>query len=428
MTVVAYLAGLAVVAAVGFDTAFQTRTMSGTELALFLMAIVPAGFLLTFSLFELITYFIFIPSISGDSHLFVRVHATHLIHPLTTSIVLGLFGLCIITGSAVGFTVWMILLAVYIFQTALIVRRLRQEIPHNGGTESQWGTVLLLLNLFIGGELVTLAARARPLAPWKVNTLPPDTWVVDVRTKPEFHWNRMQCAENYPFGAGAAEAAKSRDKEAPVLVVCFSGHRSPAVAMMLKRLGFKTVYNLNWGLLYFLLLQRGLDDEGPFSLTRARREPDRRGEDLKGLTWGYVSFSIVTLIGAPIECGYVGRIVPIWQSIVGAIIGLGGLALGLLSFKALGRNFRVYAAPRRSGTLITSGVYSLVRHPMYAGVIIGLAGYVIAFGSWPLAPACLAVAIFYTVKSIKEERILAAKYPDYPEYQSRTWRFIPYVY
>ncbi len=428
MTVVAYVAGLAVAAVVGLDTAFETRSMGGTELVLFLVAVVPAGFLLTVSLFELITYFIFIPSLSGDSHLFVRVHATHLIHPLTTSIVLGLLGLCILTGSMAGLAVWLILLAVYILQTALIVRRLRQDIPHNGGTESQWGIAVLLLNLLVGGELVTLAARARPLAPWKVNTLPPDTWVVDVRTKPEFHWNRMQAAENYPFGAGAAEAAKTRDKDAPVLVVCFSGHRSPSVAMMLKRMGFKTVYNLNWGLLYFLLLQRSKDEEGPFSLTRARREPNRRGEDLKGLTWGYVTFSIATLVGAPIESAYAGRIIPVWQSILGGAIGIGGLGLGMLSFKALGRNFRVYAAPRRSGTLITSGVYSFIRHPMYSGVIIGLAGYVIAFGSWPFAPACLAVAFFYTVKSIKEERILAAKYPDYPEYQRRTWRFLPYIY
>lgn len=427
-TAVEYLVALAVVLVVGLETGFTIGETGAGRFALVLLAAIPAGFLLTFSLFGLITYFIFIPSISNDGHLFARVHATHLIHPLTTSIVLGLFGLCLLTGSALGGVVWMLLLAVYVIQTALIVRRLRQEVPNNGGTESQWGTGLLLLNLLIGGELVTMAARARPLAPWKVKALPPDTWVVDVRSKPEFYWNRMQAAENYPLGAGAAEAARTRDKEAPVLVVCFSGHRSPAVAVMLKRLGFKTVYNLNWGLLYFLLLQRGQQEGGPFSLTRSQRDPHRRGEDLKGLTLGYVTLAIATLVGAPLECGYVERAIPLWQSVLGVAVGIGGLTLGLLSFKALGRNFRVYAAPRRSGRLITSGVYSRVRHPMYTGVIVGLAGYIIAFGSWPFIPAWIAVTILYTAKSIKEERILAAKYPDYEEYQSRTWRFIPYVY
>lgn len=105
-----------------------------------------------------------------------------------------------------------------------------------------------------------------------------------------------------------------------------------------------------------------------------------------------------------------------------------GLALGAKSFKALGRNFRIYAAPRRSGSLITSGVYSVLRHPMYTGVVVALAGYVLFFGSLLFVPVWCAALILYLVKAAKEEDILSSKFPEYQGYCRRTWRFLPYIY
>ena len=141
------------------------------------------------------------------------------------------------------------------------MRRVAEEHLVNGLEELGASKSLLLLNLIVGGEIVTVAAGAKPLQPWSLGRLPEDTWIVDVRTKPEFHWNRLQAAENYPWGAGVIEAAKNIPKDRPVLVTCFSGHRSPAVAVMMRRLGFKTVYNLNWGILYLLLLERGQKEQ-----------------------------------------------------------------------------------------------------------------------------------------------------------------------
>jgi protein-S-isoprenylcysteine O-methyltransferase Ste14 len=134
------------------------------------------------------------------------------------------------------------------------------------------------------------------------------------------------------------------------------------------------------------------------------------------------------LIVAPIEAAYWPSDVSIPQQIIGAVLGLGGLALGLLSFKALGRNFRVFGAPRRSGTLITTGIYRYIRHPMYIGVILAVGGYVLAFGSLLAIPLWLGVTVFYIVKAVKEERLLTDKFPEYDEYRKKTWKFIPYVY
>ncbi len=419
------IAGL-VVLLVAVNTGFELQEPSTVELILLLVLFIPAGFLLIFSLFELVTYFIYIPSISEDAHVFSTVHSTHLIHPLTTAIVLGLAGLCVLTESTSAWIGWGVLLVLYLIQTGIIISRIRREHLTNGWIGPD--TFLLFLHLIIGGELVTLAAGARPLSPWKLDTLPENTWIVDVRTKPEFYWNRLEGAENYPWGAGVVEAAAAKPKDTPVLVTCLSGHRSPSVALMIRRLGFKTVYNLNWGILYLILLEKGQKKAGRFSLTRPHRDPDRRGEDLKPITYGYVTCALLSLIVAPIEAAYWPSEVSFLQQIIGGVIGLGGLALGLLSFKALGQNFRVYGAPRRSGTLITTGIYRYIRHPMYIGTILAVGGYVLAFGSLVATPLWLGVTVFYIVKAAKEEPLLAAKYPEYEEYRKRTWKFIPYVY
>lgn len=428
LTIFAYLAAAAVIAVGGLTTGFAARDLSSVEIVLMVVVVVPAAFLLIFSLFGLISYFVFIPSVAKDGHLFARVHATQMLHPLITALVLGLLALCIYAGQVVVWIAWAVLLAIYLFQTALIVGRVRTEHLVNGIAGNGKDLGFLLLNLIVGGEVVTLAGGARPLPPWRLHTLPPDTWIVDVRTKPEFYWNRMTAAENYPWGAGLIEAAKEKALDRPVLVTCLSGHRSPAAAVMLRRLGFKTVYNLNWGILYLIVLERGRKNEGPFSLTRAHRDPHRRGEDLKGITVGYVALQGLMLIGAPLEGLLLERSVSTIQTLIGALLGIMGLALAILSFHALGRNFRVYMAPRRSGTLVTRGVYRLIRHPMYTGVIVGFLGYLLLFGSIFLFPLWLAMTILYLIKSVKEEAALADKFPAYEDYCRSSWKFIPYVY
>lgn len=427
-TVACYAAALAVVVITGWDTGFVDRQLSFAETVVFLLAAIPAGFLLVFSLSGLIAYFLFMPSVKRDGHIFSRVHGNHLIHPLTTAVVLGLLAMCILTGSLWGSAAWLVLLVAYIFQTVLILRWVSQEHLMNGAEAHGPKTLLMALHLILGGELVTIAGGARPLSPWRLNTLPEDTWIVDVRTKSEFHWNRMQAAENYPWGAGVAEASQNRSKDKPVLVACLSGHRSPAVALVLKRLGFKTVYNLNWGLLYLILLERGKKQTGPFSLTRPHRDIDRRGADFRGISYGYITFALLTLICAPLEHMLLARHVTALHQIVGAFLGFLGLLLGVLSFRALGRNFRVFAAPRRSGTLIKKGVYAWIRHPMYIGVVLAMLGYAVVWNAVYSLVLVLGCAMCYVIKAVKEEQLLREKYPEYAAYTQTTWRFIPYVY
>jgi len=187
------------------------------------------------------------------------------------------------------------------------------------------------------------------------------------------------------------------------------------------------VYNLNWGLLYLILLERGRKREGLFALTRPHRDPNRRGRDFKGISVGYIALEGIILVLAPIE-HFVRLVqVPLVQLIVGAILVVTGLGMALLSYRALGRNFRIYAAPRRSGTLVQSGIYAWVRHPMYTGVIIMFAGYWLFWGSLLSIPLWLAFSILYVVKAAKEEQVLIERFPEYEEYRKHTGRFLPFL-
>ena len=80
----------------------------------------------------------------------------------------------------------------------------------------------------------------------------------------------------------------------------------------------------------------------------------------------------------------------------------------------------------RGHMVITSGVYSVVRHPMYTGVMLSIVAWPLIFGSpWALIPASLA-ALAFPYRAVNEERVLRERLPGYEEYMRRTpYRLLP---
>lgn len=74
--------------------------------------------------------------------------------------------------------------------------------------------------------------------------------VIDVREPGEFTGplGRVPGAELVPLGT-VEEAARSWNRDVPVLVVCRSGGRSGRAASILRTLGFRNVFNLTGGML-----------------------------------------------------------------------------------------------------------------------------------------------------------------------------------
>ena len=79
--------------------------------------------------------------------------------------------------------------------------------------------------------------------------------------------------------------------------------------------------------------------------------------------------------------------------------------------------------------VISTGPYTLVRHPMYAAALVMLLGIPIALGSWWGVPVIVAILPALIWRLLDEEKFLAENLPGYPEYQARVrYCLIPRVW
>lgn len=107
------------------------------------------------------------------------------------------------------------------------------------------------------------------------------------------------------------------------------------------------------------------------------------------------------------------------------VAGAAGMAAGALG---LGAARTAFPRPRGGATLIESGPYARIRHPIYAAMGAGAVGWGLLKAS-PLALILAAVlAVVLDLKARREEAWLSETYPGYSAYRQRTRRFIPGVY
>lgn len=104
---------------------------------------------------------------------------------------------------------------------------------------------------------------------------------------------------------------------------------------------------------------------------------------------------------------------------------LGAAVLGIVAGVTLGRQLTPNPIPRESGELVVSGVYRLVRHPIYSALMLVAVGLVLLGASlWHFLGAG-ALFILLGVKARVEERLLRARFDSYLDYQGTTGRFFP---
>lgn len=118
-----------------------------------------------------------------------------------------------------------------------------------------------------------------------------------------------------------------------------------------------------------------------------------------------------------------------WASLaLGLALGIAGGALALVGLLHLGRNLTALPHPKDDASLVEDGAYGLVRHPIYSGLILGACGWALVNSSPLMLVYAAAMLIFFDIKSRREERWLAAKFPEYPAYQKRVRKLIPFLY
>jgi protein-S-isoprenylcysteine O-methyltransferase Ste14 len=118
-----------------------------------------------------------------------------------------------------------------------------------------------------------------------------------------------------------------------------------------------------------------------------------------------------------------------WAALsVGVALGAAGLALAMAGLFWLGDNLSVFPHPKDNATLVQSGAYRIVRHPIYSGLIIGAVGWALINTSLVTLVYALGLLVFFDVKARREERWLLARFPDYAVYRARVHKLIPFVY
>jgi protein-S-isoprenylcysteine O-methyltransferase Ste14 len=118
----------------------------------------------------------------------------------------------------------------------------------------------------------------------------------------------------------------------------------------------------------------------------------------------------------------------IWPQIAAAPLSLVGALLFVGGGLGLGRQLTPFPKPIAGGSLRQDGVYGLVRHPMYGGVLLIASAWSLVSSPLALAPTLLG-AVLVDAKARREEAWLLEEHPDYVEYQGRVHRrFIPFVW
>ena len=117
-----------------------------------------------------------------------------------------------------------------------------------------------------------------------------------------------------------------------------------------------------------------------------------------------------------------------WLKIAGLTIAILGLLVVILAILQLNKNLSPFPTPKDNSVLLQNGLFKLVRHPIYSGLIFLFFGYSIYKDSVYKLIITLLLLILFHYKTQYEEQQLQNKFPDYKTYKSKTGKFFPKWY
>lgn len=119
-----------------------------------------------------------------------------------------------------------------------------------------------------------------------------------------------------------------------------------------------------------------------------------------------------------------------WQAWIGAAVFAASLWLFYRTHKDLGRNWSVTLEVREQHALVTNGVYSRVRHPMYSAFWLWALAQALLLPNWIAGPAGLiGFGTLFFLRVGREEALMTETFGDeYRGYMARTARILPGIY
>jgi protein-S-isoprenylcysteine O-methyltransferase Ste14 len=110
----------------------------------------------------------------------------------------------------------------------------------------------------------------------------------------------------------------------------------------------------------------------------------------------------------------------------GVLILLLGGGVAVWGVTSLGANLTPSVVPLEGSSLVESGAYGWVRHPIYTGLVLALTGYALLFaGPLPALIVCAVAFGFFRAKARAEEELLIWRFRGYAGYARRVPAMLP---
>lgn len=142
------------------------------------------------------------------------------------------------------------------------------------------------------------------------------------------------------------------------------------------------------------------------------------------LGWLFVSGQFA-LLGALLIEVWAARWPAPAQWLLGGLAVVAGGIIAVAASRRLGSELRTHPAPSAAAVLRVEGPYRFVRHPIYSALLLIAAGLTVVANTLLAFVTFGALLTLLTLKARFEERLLAARFPEYGAYARQTPRFVP---
>jgi len=144
---------------------------------------------------------------------------------------------------------------------------------------------------------------------------------------------------------------------------------------------------------------------------------------------GAMALVFLLLASHRLDVGLLGRRFVSESSLLrdfGIFLTFVGAAIAIWARYTLGQYWSARVTLKMDHRLIRSGPYTYVRHPIYSGLLLAMAGTALVIGEWRAVIAVLVAILEFSRKAAKEETLLATEFnDDYEEYRKHAGFLTP---
>jgi protein-S-isoprenylcysteine O-methyltransferase Ste14 len=141
----------------------------------------------------------------------------------------------------------------------------------------------------------------------------------------------------------------------------------------------------------------------------------------------FVAFAAMLVVPA-LDYRFGWSHVPAWLSVLGIVMVATGLGLTMLVVFQ-NRYASANITIEEDQPLVSTGLYGIVRHPMYFGNVILMVGISLGLGSYWALPLVLVGVLLMAVRILDEEKMLTEQLDGYRQYTQKVrYRLVPLVW